>query len=75
MRGTNKFLRACGVTSVKGKIAYRLRGHAITEIILAHGMDAAQEFAGHSQRRTTEIYKGAAVPYTPLGLPAAATAG
>lgn len=71
--GVNKFLRACGVTSVKGKIAYRLRGHAITEIILAHGMDAAQEFAGHTSRHTTEIYKGTAVPYTPLGLPAAAT--
>lgn len=65
----NKFLHACGVTEVKGKIAYRLRGHAITEIILSHGMDAAQGFAGHSARSTTQIYQGAAVPYTPLAMP------
>lgn len=71
--GVNKFLHACGVTEIKGKIAYRLRGHAITEIILSHGMDAAQGFAGHSARSTTQIYQGAAVPYTPLAIPGAAS--
>lgn len=68
-RTLNKFLRACGVQGIKGKVAYRLRGHAITEIMLAHGMDAAQGFAGHASRTTTEIYKGAEVPYEPLSVP------
>ena len=70
----NKVLRACGVTSIKNKVAYRLRGHAITEVILANGMDAAQGYAGHSSRTTTAIYKGAAVPYAPLSMPGAAPA-
>jgi integrase len=69
-RGVNKVLRACGVRPVKGKIAYRLRGHAITEVILASGMEAAREFAGHTSTQTTEIYRGAAVPYLPLSLSA-----
>jgi len=73
-RGVNKFLRACGVRAVKGKFAYRLRGHAITEIMLAHGMDAAQGFAGHASRATTELYKGTDVPYLPLQLPVSAEA-
>lgn len=68
-RTLNKFLRACGVKGIKGKVAYRLRGHAITEIMLAHGMDAAQDFAGHTSRTTTEIYKGADMPYAPLSIP------
>jgi integrase len=68
-RALNKFLRACGVQAVKNKVAYRLRGHAITEVILAHGMKAAQGFAGHASDRTTEIYRGAEVPYTPLAAP------
>jgi hypothetical protein len=68
--GVNKFLHACGVRAIKGKVAYRLRGHAITEIILAAGMEAAREFAGHTSSRTTEIYRGAGVPYAPLAMPA-----
>lgn len=70
--GVNAFLRSCGIAAVKGKISYRLRGHAITEKILSEGMDAAQELAGHTSRRTTEMYQGARVPYAPLGLPAPA---
>jgi integrase len=66
----NKVLRACGVATVKNKVAYRLRGHAITEVILANGMDAAQGYAGHSSRTTTAIYQGAAVAYAPLSMPA-----
>lgn len=69
-RAVNAFLRLCGVEAIKGKIAYRLRGHAITEVILANGMDAAQQLAGHTTRTTTEIYRGAAVPYAPLTMPA-----
>lgn len=72
-RGANKFLRACGVSEIKGKIAYRLRGHAITLQILRHGIDAGQAFAGHTSQRTTAGYQGADVPYTPLELPAAAS--
>lgn len=68
-RGLNKFLRACGVESIKGKVAYRLRGHAITAAILANGMRAGQELARHTSAKTTELYLGAAVPYAPLGMP------
>jgi integrase len=70
-RGVNKFLRECGVVKRRGKVAYRLRGHAITEVMLANGMDAAKEFAGHTTVKTTQIYKGAAVPYKALGMPGA----
>lgn len=67
-REVNAFLKSCGVVPVKGKIAYRMRGHAITEIMLRNGMDAAKEFARHTSMKTTEIYKGAQVPYRPLGM-------
>jgi hypothetical protein len=55
---------------VKGKMSYRLRGHAITEVILKDGLEAARGFARHTTSRTTQIYQGAAVPYSALGLPA-----
>lgn len=69
-RELGQFLSACGVHHVKGKISYRLRGHAITEIILSSGLDAARGFARHTTSKTTEIYQGAAIPYSALGLPA-----
>lgn len=68
-RELGAFLRACGVDVVKRKVAYRLRGHAITEVILTNGLDAAREFARHSTSKTTKIYQGAATPYAALGLP------
>lgn len=68
-RSVNKFLHACGVKEVKGMVAYRLRGHAITEIMLADGMAAAQEFAGHTSARTTLLYKGASIQYKALAFP------
>lgn len=72
-RGISKFLRACGVTEHKGKFAYRLRGDAITETWLKHGARAAQALARHKSPKTTEIYRGARVPYTPLAMPGGIT--
>lgn len=68
-RELGEFLRGCGVETVKGKVSYRLRGHAITEVILTDGIGAAREFARHTSARTTEIYQGAAIPYSALSLP------
>lgn len=68
-RAVNDYLRSCGIEKKNGKIAYRARGHAITQIYLAHGAGAAKEFARHSTQRTTDrYYKGAKVPYTPLAV-------
>jgi integrase len=67
-RSISTLLRRAGIAPVKGKLAYRLRAHAITQIILNHGMDAAQQFAGHTTAKTTAIYKGASIPYQPLPL-------
>ena len=67
-RGVGALLRRCGIETVKGKLAYRLRAHAITQILLHHGMEAAQQFAGHTSATTTAIYKGSAIPYRPLSL-------
>jgi hypothetical protein len=70
-RELGEFLRSFGVQDVKGKISYRLRGHAITEVILTDGLDAGRELARHSTSKTTQIYQGAAIPYSALGMPTA----
>jgi integrase len=63
-RLVNDFLKDCGVEKMHGKVAYRLRSHAVSTVILRNGIDAAQEFAGHANRSTTmRHYKGVAVPY------------
>ncbi len=65
-RGVNTFLAGCGVRKINGKLAYRARGHAITQIFLDHGPAAAKEFARHSTQRTTErYYIGVKAPYAP----------
>lgn len=62
----NAFLTDCGVRKINGKIGYRARGHAITQIYIDHGAGAAKEFARHSTQRTTDrYYMGVKVPYTP----------
>jgi ribosomal protein S7 len=66
-RRINAYIATCGVERINGKLAYRARGHAITQIYLAHGAGAAKEFARHSTQRTTDrYYMGAKMPYTPL---------
>jgi integrase len=66
-RKTNEWLKSCGVRKVNGKLTYRARGHAITQIYLAHGPAAAKEFARHSTQSTTDrYYMGAKVPYAPI---------
>lgn len=67
-RGIGRLLRASGIAPIKGKLAYRLRAEAITQILLHHGMEAAQQFAGHTSAKTTALYKGSAIPYSPLSL-------
>lgn len=65
-RAVNDFLRECGVRKLNGKLAYRARGHAITQIYIGHGPAAAKEFARHSTQRTTDrYYLGVKVPYAP----------
>lgn len=53
-RRLNKWLKAQGVTSDAGKIAYRLRKYFLNKVAEQQGMMFAQAAAGHSSMQTTE---------------------
>lgn len=68
-RHLNQHLAKWGIKRVNGKLGYRARGHAITQVYLADGPRAAKEFGRHTVQATTDrYYMGAKVPYAPLKL-------